>query len=280
MNLYAYIQLARPLNGLIAFLSVIFGAFLAGGNINPIFDVIIASAIALMLLSAGNAINDYFDVESDKINKPRRPIPSGKISKHSALTFSVLLFIIGTSLSLIVNWVAFLIALFVSLTLIFYAGKLRKLPLLSNLVVGLLTSLTFIYGGVAVGKISGAIMPAIFAFLFTSMREIVKDIQDIDGDRATGMSSLAIKYGNKKAVYIALIFFSLLIIASPIPYLLDYYSIYYLLCVFFGVDIVLIFCMISLIRQPSKSVAGRIANIMKFDIFIGLIAIYLGNLKL
>jgi len=116
--------------------------------------------------------------------------------------------------------------------------------------------------------------------LFTSAREIVKDIQDYQGDRATGMLSLAIKWGNKKAAYISLIFFALVIIISPFPYLLDYYSIYYLICVVFGVDIVLIYCMIALIRQPSERVAGRIANIMKFDIFAGLGAIYLGSLGL
>jgi len=278
--LYAYAQLARPINGLIAFVVVIFGAFLASGSVDPILKVIIASTIALMLLSAGNAFNDYCDVESDKINKPKRPIPSGKINKRSALTFSLFLFIIGTGLSLLVNWVSFLIALVVSLILILYAMKLRDFPLLANTTIGFLTALAFIYGGVAVGKISGAIIPAVFAFLFTSAREIVKDIQDYQGDRATGMLSLAIKWGNKKAAYISLIFFALVIIISPFPYLLDYYSIYYLICVVFGVDIVLIYCMIALIRQPSERVAGRIANIMKFDIFAGLGAIYLGSLGL
>jgi len=280
MNIYAYVKLARPLNGLIAFVSVIFGAFLASGSVDPIFKVIIASIIALMLLSAGNAFNDYCDVESDKINKPKRPIPSGQIYRCSALTFSLFLFIIGTGLGLLVNWVAFLIALVVSLILILYAVKLRDFPLLANTTIGFLTALAFIYGGVAVGKISGAIIPAVFAFLFTTAREIVKDIQDYQGDHVAGMSSLAIKWGNKKAAYISLIFFALVIIISPIPYLLDYYSIYYLICVIFGVDIVLIYCMIALIRQPSEKVSGKIINIMKFDILVGLGAIYLGSLGL
>lgn len=280
MNLYFYVQLARPLNGLIAFISVIFGAFLANGGIDSIYKIVIASTIALLLLSAGNAFNDYCDVESDKINKPSRPIPSGKITRHSALTFSLFLFIIGTVLGLLVNWFAFFIAIIVSLILILYASKLRIFPLLANSTVGFLTGLTFIYGGIAVGKISEAIIPAVFAFLFTSAREIVKDIQDVHGDQATGMSSLAIRWGNKKAVYISLLFFALVIIASPIPYLLKYYSVYYLICVVLGVDLVLIYCMIILVRHPSEQVAGKIAGIMKFDIFVGLAAIYLGNFSI
>jgi geranylgeranylglycerol-phosphate geranylgeranyltransferase len=278
MNIYAYVQLARPLNGLIAFVSVIFGAFLASGSINP--KVIVAGIISLLLLSAGNAFNDYRDVESDKINKPSRPIPAGKINKRSALTFSIFLFIIGTGLGLLVNWIAFLVALVVSLILILYASKLREFPLLANSTIGVLTGLTFIYGGIAVEKISGSVIPAVFAFLFTSAREIVKDIQDVRGDQTTGISSLATRLGNKKAAYISLVFFALVIITSPIPYLLGYYSVYYLICVVLGVDVVLIYCVIILLRQPSERVASRIAGIMKFDIFAGLVAIYLGSLGL
>ena len=271
-------SILRPLNGLIVFVSVIFGAFLASGSIN--LKVIVAGIVSLLLLSAGNAFNDYRDVESDKINKPSRPIPAEKINKRSALTFSIFLFIIGTGLGLLVNWIAFLVALVVSLILILYASKLREFPLLANSTIGVLTGLTFIYGGIAVEKISGAVIPAVFALLFTSAREIVKDIQDVRGDQKTGISSLATRLGNKKAAYISLVFFVLVIITSPIPYLLDYYSIYYLICVVLGVDVVLIYCVTILLRQPSERVAGRIASIMKFDIFAGLVAIYLGSLGL
>jgi len=290
MNLLAYVQLARPLNGFIAFISVIFGALLAKGNgdfvlwlshrTGQVSEIIFASIVALMLLSAGNAFNDYCDVESDKINKPNRPIPSGKINRHSALIFSIFLFAIGTGLGLLVNKIAFIVAFLVSLVLLLYAKKLRKFPLIANSTVGLLTGLTFIYGGIAVKTISGTIIPSIFAFLFTSAREIVKDIQDVEGDQSAGLSSLAIKWGNKKAVYISLVFFALLIIASPIPYILGYYSIYYLISVILGIDVVLVYCILSLLQQPSKQVADKIANIMKFDIFVGLIAIYLGRFGL
>ncbi len=273
----AYIRLIRPLNGIIAFISVMLGAFLSSGNISPVAKVLVASFVSALLLSAGNAFNDYCDVESDRINKPSRPIPSGQIKRQSALIFSVLLFIIGVVLAIFVNWIAFLIAVIVSLLLVLYATKLRAIPLLANSIVGFLTGLTFIYGGLAVGSVKGAVIPGIFAFLFTVAREVVKDIQDVKGDQLAGMSSLAINLGTKKAVYVSLIFFALLIIVSPIPYIVGYYSIYYLISVILGVDIVLIYCIISLLRNPSEYNSARIAGIMKFDIFVGLIAIYLGK---
>ncbi|MEK7398657.1 MAG: UbiA family prenyltransferase [Candidatus Poribacteria bacterium] len=277
MNLFAYIRLIRPLNGLIAFISVILGALLSSGGINPIARVLVASFVSALLLSAGNAFNDYCDVESDRVNKPSRPIPSGQIKRQSALKFSVLLFIIGVVLAIFVNWIGFLIALIVSLLLVLYATKLRTIPLLANSTVGFLTGLTFIYGGLAVESAKGAVIPGIFAFLFTVAREVVKDIQDVKGDQSAGMSSLAIDWGTKKAVYISLIFFALLIIVSPIPYIIGYYSLYYLICAVLGVDAVLVYCVVSLLRNPSEANSARIASIMKFDIFVGLVAIYLGS---
>jgi len=119
MILLAYIRLIRPLNGLIAFISVILGAFLSSGSINPVNKVIVASFVISLLLSAGNALNDYCDVVSDKINKPSRPIPSGSIQRRSALVFSALLFIVSIGLSCLINWMGFLVSLIIALLLVF-----------------------------------------------------------------------------------------------------------------------------------------------------------------
>jgi len=280
MSLYAYLRLIRPLNGLIAFISVVLGAFLASDGISPVVRVMIVAVAAFLLLSAGNVLNDFCDVETDRINKPLRPIPSGQVKRRSALIFSFVLFIIGTGLGLFISWVAFVVALIVSILLVLYTIELRQLPMLGNIIIGLLTGLTFISGGIAVGTIGGAFIPAVFAFLFTAGREIIKDIQDVRGDQTTGMLSLPIKWGRRKAVYVSLIFLALVILGSPVPYIMGIYSLYYLVCVVFGVDLVLIYCILSLLRSPSEQNAVKVANLMKFDIFAGLGAIYLGTIGL
>jgi len=277
MVLVAYIRLIRPLNGLIAFISVILGAFLSSGNINPISKVIFASSVAFLLLSAGNALNDYYDVLTDKMNKPSRPIPAGLIKRRSALIFSIVLFLIAIGISYLINLNGFIIAVIVTLLLILYSAKLRNFPFLANSTVAFLTGLVFIYGGVAVKSVNGAIIPAIFAFLFTLSREVIKDIQDIKGDQLAGMSSIPINFGKRKAILVSIIFSAILIVCSPIPYTMGYYSIYYLICVIFGVDLVLIYCIVSLLKNSSEKNSGRIATIMKFDIFACLFAIYLGR---
>ena len=275
---YAFFRLARPLNGLIAFVSVILGAFLAKGSINPLDNVMMVAAAAFLLLSAGNALNDFCDVAADRINKPARPIPSGQMKRRSALIFAVTLFVIGAVLGLFVNWPAFAVACIVSVLLVLYTLKLRRLLLVSNILIGILTGLTFISGGIAVGAIGGAAIPAIFAFLFTAGREVIKDIQDVKGDSLSGLPSLAVKWGQRRAMYVSLVFLALVIFASPWPYFLDIYSVYYLICVIIGVDLVLIYCMLILFVNLTKKNAARVSSLMKFDIFIGLGAIYLGGI--
>ena len=273
----AITQLARPLNGLIAAISVILGAFLAKGSIDPLLNVVIVSVSAFLLLSAGNAFNDFCDVETDRVNKPSRPIPSGRVEKRSVLVFAIALFVTGTALGLFINWLAFSVACVVSALLVLYNTRLRRMLLVGNVVIGLLTGLTFISGGIAVGSIAGAFIPAVFALLFTAGREIVKDIQDVEGDKITGLVSLPTKWGSRGAMYVSFIFLALVIIISPLPYLLGIYSRYYVICVVLGVDLVLIYCMLVLMAGLTEQRIARVVTLMKFDIFVGLGAIYLGT---
>jgi len=275
---YAFFRLARPLNGLITFVSVFLGAFLAKGSISPLTKVVFMAVAALLLLSAGNALNDFCDVEADRVNKPSRPVPSGKVKRRSALVFAIVLFTVGTGLGLFVNLAAFSITCIVSVLLVLYTLVLRRLLLVGNLVVSMLTGLTFVSGGVAVGAVGGAVIPAIFAFLFTAGREVIKDIQDVKGDDIGGLSSLATKWGRRRAMYVSFVFLALVIIVSPLPYFLNVYSIYYLICVVLGVDLVLIYCMLALLLDLTEKSAARVSILMKFDIFIGLGAIYLGGI--
>jgi len=272
----SFIELSRPVNGLIAFISVFLGALLAADSLSPLINVLIVAIAALMLLSAGNALNDFCDLQIDKINKPHRPIPSGRIERKEALTFSIVLLGIGTCMGMLINWTAFVIAVTVSATLVLYSTKLKRMPLAGNIAIGFLTALVFTSGGVAVDAIKGTIVPALFAFLFTTAREIIKDIEDLEGDRKMRARTSPILWGEDTAMYIAFGFMASVIILSFIPYLIELYSWRYMLLVFLGVDCVLIYCMRTLKKNPSSQNAGKIQKLMKLDIFVGLGAILLG----
>jgi len=277
-TLLAYVELSRPLNGIIAFISAWLGGIFAGGhkieNITHV-KLIYVSIAALLLLSAGNAINDYCDFNIDKINKPKRPIPSGRINRFHALIFSLIMMFFGIGLGVLINLYAVGIAILVCCLLMSYAVWLKRTPFIGNLVVSSLTSITFISGGVAIGIVHGTIIPAIFAFLFTTAREIVKDIEDIEGDIKNNLNTLAI-LNPKLATFVALVFMASVIIFSPIPYLFGWYTWHYLAVIILGVDIVLIVLGYRLWKDASKTSCALVQRWMKWDIFIGLAAIYIG----
>ena len=278
-TLLAYLELARPLNGVIAFISAwLGGMFASQGKIENIINIrlLLVAVSALALLSAGNAINDYCDYNIDRINRPRRPIPSGRIRRANALIFAIVLTVIGIWLGTLINRNATGIAILVSIALVSYAFWLKRTPFVGNLVVSGLTGLTFIAGGVAIDSVQGTLIPAIFAFLFTTAREIVKDLEDTEGDLKNSVKTLA-TLNPRIAVWTAISFMVSVILFSPIPYLLGWYSWHYLVAVLIGVDLVLIGLAIRLCQDASRESCASIQRWMKWDIFVGLGAIYLGT---
>ena len=271
----AYLELARPLNGIIAFISAwLGGVFASTGSTENLWDMrlLLVSIAAFLLLSAGNAINDYCDYDIDRINRPRRPLPSGRIQRLHALIFSVILIAIGIWLGTLINRTAIGFAMLVSAALVGYAFWLKRTPFIGNLVVSGLTGVTFVAGGIAIDSVQGTLVPAIFAFLFTAAREIIKDIEDTEGDLKNNVKTLAI-LNPRLAVGTALGFMALVILFSPIPYLLGWYAWHYLLVVVLGVDLVLIGLAIRLLRDASRESCASIQRWMKWDIFVGLGAI-------
>ena len=279
-TLIAYVELARPLNGIIAFISAwLGGMFASQGNMENLINIrlLLVSISALTLLSAGNAINDYCDYDIDRINRPRRPLPSGRIRRTNALIFAIVLTAIGIWLGTLINRNATGIALLVCVALACYAFWLKRTPFVGNLVVSGLTGLTFIAGGVAIDSVHGTLVPAIFAFLFTTAREIVKDLEDTEGDLKNNAKTIA-TLNPRIAVRTAIGFMTSVILFSPIPYLFGWYSWHYLIVVLIGVDVVLLGLAIRLYQDASRESCASIQRWMKWDIFVGLGAIYLGTL--
>ena len=277
-TLIAYLELARPLNGIIAFISAwLGGMFASQGNMENLVNIrlLLVSVAAFVLLSAGNAVNDYCDYNIDRINRPRRPLPSGRIRRTDALIFAIILTVIGIWLGTLINRKAIGFALLVFVALVSYAFWLKRTPFVGNLVVSGLTGSAFIAGGVAIDSVQGTLIPAIFAFLFTTAREIVKDLEDTEGDLKNNAKTLA-TLNPRIAVRTAVGFMASVILFSPIPYLFGWYSWHYLIAVLIGVDLVLIGLAIRLCQDASRESCASIQRWMKWDIFVGLGAIYLG----
>jgi len=271
-----YILLIRPLNQLIAFIAIFIGGFVTG-TIRPLSHLILASLSGTLISAGGCSINDYYDVEIDRINKPTRPLPAGLVSQKQAYILSMILFSIGIILSFFIHFIGFLIALISSILVYLYSFRLKGTVLWGNLTVAFLTGLAFVYGGLAVGRTGKAFIVGIFAFFYHWAREIIKDIEDVKGDRSTGIETLPIRYGVKAALFWATGIITFLIGLTTVPYFINLFSVKYLVAVVVGVDFFLVYVLASMWQRPEPENLGKLARMMKVDMFIGLLAVYIGR---
>ena len=199
-----YIALTRPGNVVLTAVAVVAGSYIAAGD--NIFDfqveIMIASLAAMMLVGGGNALNDYNDRESDKENHPNRPIPAGLISADETLVYSRILLSAGLLIVLfgLANKLPFIIALIGTITLISYENKLKALGLSGNIAVGFMSGAVFLYAGMVVNDPGPTLWMFGLAFLATVAREIVKDIQDLEGD--TDRFTLPARIGIAKSLFV------------------------------------------------------------------------------
>jgi len=271
-----YLILIRPINFVITGVSIYVSCLLAGGTQSQFLAMLFASIGGAFIGGGGMVINDFFDIEIDRINKPNRPLPSGAIDKFDALMFYGGITGAGLIMSSYSTLTGFIIA-FIAVAIIFlYSYHFKSTPLFGNLIVGGLTGLAFIYGGAAVGNIQKAVMPAVFAFLINVGREIIKDMEDVEGDSKNGAITYPIKFGMRKASILASVFLIAVIASTVIPYLNGLYGMKYFVTVNVGVNIVVAYVLFSLWKNQATKNLNLLSNILKWDMFVGLAAIYLG----
>ena len=276
LRLKSFLMLCRPLNVVIGMFSIFIGAFITG-TIQPLLKVIFACLSGGFIAAAANVINDYYDVEIDKINKPHRPIAAGIITPKEGFVYAMILYIPGIVLGYLVNWLAFIVSVFSSALLFLYSYRLKRTVLWGNLAVSLITALAFIYGGIAVNRLGFALIPATFSFFYHLGREIIKDVEDVEGDRADNIETLPIKYGAKRALHLATGIYIFLIVLTLIPFIFKIFGSYYLIIVLFIVDFIIGYVLVSSWKNPASSNLSRLSLILKLNMFAGLLAIYAGK---
>jgi len=273
----AYIELARPLNLLQGSISAIISALIMD-SLPSVEKILIATGIIVLFMAAGNSLNDYCDYKIDKINRPSRPIPSGRVKKTEALTLSCILFISSTSLStIIMNRRIFMIILITLISLIGYSLLFKKLPIIGNIVVSFILGLAFIFSTEVYGDYHKGIIPFFLTFFFTIAREIIKDMEDVEGDTKVGARTLPAILGLKKSSKIVTITLSLLIITIFYPRFSNIYGKYYIITIILFVLPAIIYTIISININFSSKNCRKLQTLLKYDIFFGLIAIYVGK---
>jgi len=205
---------------------VVMGQLLALGNFSSIY-LTSFGFLSIFLISASILVlNDYFDVETDRINAPERALPSGLVSTGEALALSISLLATGFVFSYLIGFVTLIIAVVLSIIGLFYNRKFKKSGLAGNLMVSFSVGMTFAYGAMSVGLPfnKAALFYGLIAALIDLGEEISADAMDIKGDTLINSSSLAIKYGKQAALKISAGIFSWVIILSIIPFLLKWFE--------------------------------------------------------
>ena len=273
-----YIMIIRPLNVFLGGLTILISSLIIKYE-GPAISVILPVFVVMFFTIGANTLNDYFDYEIDKINRPDRAISSGLVLRNQALILSLFSFIIGALIALRLNKDSQLLSIGVSLPLIIaYNVKLKNYPLIGNIIVSLILAMSFIYAGLVFKKTEPLIIPALLAFGLTLIREIVKDLADIKGDKSAGLMTFPIVYGKKKTIILCTILSLFLGIGSFIPFLTGYYNTFYGISLILMVEIPLAVVVISMLNKPVILTAKRGSKLLKFCTLGGLFSIYIGTL--
>jgi len=272
-----WITILRPLNLLQAALAVVLTtAFLGELDQVNILALLILSVITIN--GGGNIINDIYDLEIDRINRPNRPLPSGAMTVTSARNYLVALFASGVLLAWFISTDAFIIAGPISISiLIAYSAWLKRLPLIGNLAVSFMLGLAFVYVGSAFGRIETTLPMAALAFGFTLIREIIKDLEDMAGDAEDKARTLPLIWGERKTLGFVVVLIGVFAVLDLLPYKLGIYDQVYLWIVLLGINIPLLVIAFILWRPGQKNYAG-VQLFLKLDIFVGLAALYFGRI--
>jgi geranylgeranylglycerol-phosphate geranylgeranyltransferase len=147
--------------------------------------LLLAAASTALVTAGGNVLNDILDLQGDRVNHPDRPLVTGAISVQSARILAIGLFVAGIEVAIPVVLVEPLVGVLLAVAvaaLVGYEFRFKARGFVGNLVVASLTGMVFLYGGAAVGNVLLMVPFALMAFFATLSREVVKDMEDVEGD--------------------------------------------------------------------------------------------------
>jgi geranylgeranylglycerol-phosphate geranylgeranyltransferase len=264
----SYLRILRPSIIFLTAFAVLVGALIVGYR-QPT-QIIIAVIVASLIAGAGNVTNDYFDYEIDKINKPKRAIPSGKLKRKNASYYALALYLVANVLSILfLNFSMILLAIFNTFVTFFYAWKIKK-TVFGHFVDSWLTSSAFLFSGLLASLNVVIILLFSAAYLSNLGREITKGIEDREGDKKIGAKTFAVVTGNIFSAWVATSFIIFSIIISFIPYLFGLLNIYYLFLVVIA-DLIFLFSCFLILINPAKS-----QKIMKIAMLLAIVAFLIG----
>lgn len=272
---FAAIAMTRPHNCLLAAGCVMLGGYLTSGQMTA-HRLWIAAFAAGLLVAAATVINDCIDVESDRINKPYRVLPSGRLSSQVAWAWGVTLGIAGIAAGVSLGGMAAIVPALWAILAVAYSVSIKGMSLLADIFVSAMIASTVLFGGMVVGEIEQTIVPALVVLAFMLCREILKDVEDYEGDRAAGTRTVAVAWGPTLALRAFSVGAVAAVGASFLPWLTGVVSVKYLLIALPLVDPVLLASAYVISRSPTERTIRLTLEATKLAALLWLLAMFVG----
>jgi len=263
------LKMCRLKNSLLAAVTIIAGNFIASVDIS-FLHLLLDCASMMIAVGFANIHNDLLDIETDRINRPDRPLPSGAISLKKAKIACLVTAIAPVALGFALSITHGLFYLVLIAFLFAYNKILKRLPLVKNIMVAILCASPLL-----ISVIDGHYWnprlypPAVFAFLLTLAREIFKDLEDVSGDMLGGIITFPVAAGTKKALHLAIFITVFTLLFLPLPVLTLTYPVSFLLFTGILVAPVLIFVII----RSQKHQFDKAQALLKVAMLTGIISI-------
>lgn len=281
-------DLLRLGHGVMIALGILVGAVIAVPAVPPLLMFVLTFCVALFLEASTFALNDYFDVEIDRRNKRLdRPLVRGDVSPRTAVGLAAVLFPLGLLAAYFVNIPCFIIAVITAAFALVYDVVLKRWKVVGNFFIAYVMAIPFVFGGVAVipsggglGSLHpGIVLVAVIAFLAGAGREMMKDVQDFEGDSALGVKSFPRYLGLRGANALAAVFYVVAVALSFLPFSMGLFGRYAGNYVYLGFIVVTDLILLGVVWQLVRSKKADYPRLRKWSLvalLFGLLGFLIG----
>ncbi|MDE1857862.1 MAG: geranylgeranylglycerol-phosphate geranylgeranyltransferase [Thaumarchaeota archaeon] len=279
MGFRSALSLIRPVNCAMIGFAVIVGAFVSRPAAVSPTQLALGFLTGFFICAYSMVVNDVYDLDVDRVNRPERPIPSGKATVREAnlLSYSTLALGLGCA-ALSFNPLAFAVAAIYAFLSWLYNSRAKKTGLPGNLIVASSLAIPFVYGGAVVGGAIGGsllLMMALTAFFSGVGREVVKAMADVEGDAKREVNSVARSRGMATAAWVGAAFFALAVLTSWVPLITGLANEIYTLGVV-APDAIFVYLAVAIVAHHEPASAYRVKKIALAGMTVGLL-VFIGG---
>jgi geranylgeranylglycerol-phosphate geranylgeranyltransferase len=286
----AYVEILRPDEALMMSLPVLIVAIVGHEFSIPVF---LGTLLVYLMAGAGNVINDAFDHKIDAVNKPDRPIPSGRISLKNARIYAGILYITSALISLIIsclinNYLFFILIVCSAIIIYAYSRYFKAMSLVGNIVVGGMIGFCFVIGGFILlcttnnwNTFRMSLYIALLATVANVARELVKDMEDVHGDELGGARTFPVLYGKKASSIITILVLVVTVAVYIYLYSFGIFGISYIVIFIIaaGAYVYSAYILFASRFEPDEATCKKVTTLLKVAMALSLLSITIGSIN-